>query len=239
MKSAPVLRGGPFARGVWLVSGLLLCAIGILCFLEAKLGLAPWDVLHQGLAKHTPLSFGLANEVVGVVVMGIGWRLGARIGIGTVANAVLIGGFIALIQGLRSAEAVRRSAACRPDRDARPRAGVLRRRNRPLHRRGSRRRPTRLADARRFATDWGFASALARGGLELLVLVAGFVLGGKVGVGTLVFALGIGPSVELAFLGSPAFADRRSRVATAAACGIAGKLNSWEPTAWSPSTPPL
>ena len=98
MKSAPVLRGGPIARGIWLVSGLLLCAIGILCFLEAKLGLAPWDVLHQGIAKHTPLSFGLANEVVGVIVMGIGWRLGARIGIGTVANAVLIGGFIALIQ---------------------------------------------------------------------------------------------------------------------------------------------
>ena len=49
------------ARAIWLVSGLLLCAIGILCFLEAKLGLAPWDVLHQGIAKHTPLSFGLAN----------------------------------------------------------------------------------------------------------------------------------------------------------------------------------
>src|ERR1700690_30919 len=99
MHSAPVLRGGPLARAVWLVSGLLLCAIGILCFLESKLGLAPWDVLHQGIAKQTPLSFGLANEAVGIAVIAVSWRLGARIGIGTIANAVLIGGFIALIQG--------------------------------------------------------------------------------------------------------------------------------------------
>ena len=90
------------ARGLWLVSGLLLCSVGILCFLESKLGLAPWDVLHQGIAKHSPLSFGLASEAVGMVVVVISWRLGARIGIGTIANAILIGGFIELIQSLTS-----------------------------------------------------------------------------------------------------------------------------------------
>jgi uncharacterized membrane protein YczE len=221
VKSAPVLRGGPIARGVWLVSGLLLCAIGILCFLEAKLGLAPWDVLHQGIAKHTPLSFGLANEVVGVVVMGIGWRLGARIGIGTVANAVLIGGFIALIQGFHLLKpfdgqplvtrigmlafglvcfGVGTAFYIGANLGAGPRDSLM------------------LVVSRRTGVRIG----VARGGLELLVLVVGFLLGGKVGVGTLVFALGIGPSVELAFLGamhSPIVARVMPRAPLAASLG--------------------
>src|SRR5881398_2237048 len=99
MRAAPVLRGGRVARAVWLVGGLFLCAIGILCFLESRLGLPPWDVLHQGIAKHTPLSFGLANVCVGVVILVIAWLLGGPPGLGTVANAVLIGLFI---QGMTS-----------------------------------------------------------------------------------------------------------------------------------------
>ena len=92
-----MLRGGPVARAVWLVSGLFLCAVGILCFLEARLGLPPWDVLHQGIARHTPLSFGAANEVVGLIVLTVAWALGARVWIGTVSNAVLIGGGLLVV----------------------------------------------------------------------------------------------------------------------------------------------
>ncbi|MFN2638463.1 MAG: hypothetical protein ABR585_15820, partial [Gemmatimonadaceae bacterium] len=58
----------------------ILCAAGIVCFLESRLGLPPWDVLHQGIAKHTPLSFGLANEVVAVAVLVVAWALGFRSG---------------------------------------------------------------------------------------------------------------------------------------------------------------
>ena len=65
--------------------------------LESRLGLSPWDVLNQGIAKHTPLSFGIANTVVALVVLVAAWRLGARIGAGTVANAVLIGVFVDLL----------------------------------------------------------------------------------------------------------------------------------------------
>ena len=199
MQSAPILRGGPVARAVWLVSGLLLCAIGILCFLEAKLGLAPWDVLHQGIAKHTPLSFGLANEAVGIVVVFLSWRLGARIGIGTLANAVLIGGFIALIQGfhlLRPFDGAPLDARIGmlalgmvcfgvgtvfyigADLGAGPRDSLM------------------LVGSHRL----GIRVGAVRAGLELSVLAIGFVLGGRVGIGTLVFALGIGPSVELGFV---------------------------------------
>ena len=65
--------------------------------LESDLGLGPWDVLNQGLSERTPLSFGAANIVVALVVLVLAWSLGARIGPGTVANAVLIGVFVDLM----------------------------------------------------------------------------------------------------------------------------------------------
>ena len=63
-----MIRGGLAARLTSLVLGLFLCSCGIVAFLEAGLGLPPWDVLHQGIADQTPLSFGEANLLVSVVV---------------------------------------------------------------------------------------------------------------------------------------------------------------------------
>jgi uncharacterized membrane protein YczE len=198
VKSAPVLRGGPVARAVWLVSGLFLCALGILAFLEASLGLPPWDVLHQGIARHTPLSFGAANEVVGVIVLVIAGLLGARVWIGTISNAVLIGLFIILLQPLH----VVQSAAGWPlgarvallvfgllcfgvgtafyigaNLGAGPRDSLM------------------LVGSRRTGIRIGAVRAM----LEISVLLIGFLLGGKVGLGTLAFAVLIGPSVEASF----------------------------------------
>ena len=62
--------------------------------LESELGLSPWDVLNQGISEHTPLSFGTANIVVALLVLGVSWLLGAKIGPGTIANAVCIGLFV-------------------------------------------------------------------------------------------------------------------------------------------------
>ena len=81
-------------RGLALVVGLFLFALGIVLQLQSELGLSPWDVLNQGISDLTGLSFGTANIVVAVVVLAVAWGLGARIGIGTVANAVLIGLFV-------------------------------------------------------------------------------------------------------------------------------------------------
>jgi uncharacterized protein len=198
VRAAPVLRGGLTARAAWLVAGLFLCACGILCFLEARLGLPPWDVLHQGIARHTPLSFGVANECVSVLVLLLAWRLGARIGAGTVANAALIGGFIALIQpwhvlhdlsqwplaprvgllalglaffGVGSAFYIGAALGAGP-RDSLMLVGSLR---------------------------TGARIGAVRAGIEVTALVAGFFLGGTVGVGTLAFAALIGPTVEASF----------------------------------------
>ena len=198
MKSAPVLRGGPLARAVWLVTGLLLCAVGILCFLEARLGLPPWDVLHQGIARHTPLSFGAANEAVGVIVLAVAWTLGARIWIGTISNAVLIGLFIILLQPLHWVQSLGDwplgyrvgllvgGLACfgvgtafyiGANLGAGPRDSLM------------------LVGSRRTGIRIGAVRAM----LEISVLLVGFLLGGTVGVGTLAFAALIGPSVEASF----------------------------------------
>jgi uncharacterized membrane protein YczE len=196
--SAPVLRGGPVARAVWLVSGLFLCAVGIVCFLEARLGLPPWDVLHQGIANRTPLSFGAANEVVAVGVLALAWALGARVGIGTVANAALIGLFIIVLQPLHVVQEL-------SDWPLGPRillvgAGLV------AFGLGSAfyigaslgagpRDSLMLVGSRRTGIRIGAMRAM----IEIFVLVAGFLLGGTVGLGTLAFAALIGPAVEGSF----------------------------------------
>jgi uncharacterized membrane protein YczE len=192
------LRGGPVARAVWLVSGLFLCAVGILCFLEAGLGLPPWDVLHQGIAEKTPLSFGAANQVVGVIVLVVAWSLGARIWIGTVANAVLIGLFIILLQPLHAVQSL-------SDWALGPRIGLLLiglacfgagtafyiGANLGAGPRDS----LMLVGSRRTGIRIGAMRAM----LEISVLLVGFLLGGTVGLGTLAFAALIGPFVEGSF----------------------------------------
>src|SRR5256714_8278663 len=100
MRAPPRLRGGLGLRMAVLLSGLFLSWVGIVALLESRLGLSPWDVLHQGLARHSPLSFGAASIVVSVVVLVVAVLLGARVGIGTVANAVLVGGFIQLLTSI-------------------------------------------------------------------------------------------------------------------------------------------
>ncbi len=198
MHAAPVLRGGRVARSAWLVGGLFLCACGILAFLEARLGLPPWDVLHQGIAKHTPLSFGLANDVVAVAILFVAWLLGSRPGLGTVANAALIGLFVVVVQPLAVVQHLAQWPV--PARIALLAFGLV------LFGIGSAfyigaalgagpRDSLMLVGSLRSGVRIGGV----RAALEGAALVAGIVLGGTIGVGTLVFALLIGPAVEVAF----------------------------------------
>jgi uncharacterized membrane protein YczE len=198
VRAAPVLRGGLLVRSAWLVAGLFLFSCGIVAFLEARLGLAPWDVLHQGIAEHTPLSFGVANEVVGVFVLVAVWLLGGRIGVGTVANAVLIGVFVILLQSLGVVDRL-------GDWPLAGRVGLLAA-GLALFGVGSAfyigaglgagpRDSAMLVVALRGSMRIG----AARAALELSVLVVGYLLGGRVGVGTLLFAALIGPAVEASF----------------------------------------
>ncbi|MFV8262923.1 YczE/YyaS/YitT family protein [Mycolicibacterium peregrinum] len=77
-------------RGALLLIGLCGYGVSMAMMVRAGLGLDPWDVFHQGITRHTPLSLGMASAVVGVVVL-LAWiPLRNRPGIGTVANVIVI-----------------------------------------------------------------------------------------------------------------------------------------------------
>lgn len=198
MHDHPRLRGSLVTRLGFLVTGLFLFAAGIVALLESRLGLSPWDVLHQGLARQTPLSFGAANVAASVVVLAVAWMLGASIGVGTAANAVLVGAFVELLSSLEPVTALAQQPPS-------ARAGLLAA-GLALMGAGTGlylgaslgagpRDSLMLVGARRTR----FRVGVVRGTLELSALAAGAALGGTVGVGTVVFAVGIGPSVELSF----------------------------------------
>jgi uncharacterized membrane protein YczE len=213
MRAPPRLRGGLGTRLGLLTFGLFLFAAGIVALLESGLGLSPWDVLHLGLARQTPLSFGAANIVVSALVLTAAWLLGARIGVGTLANAVLVGTFVEVVSSLEPVAALADAPLATrvgllvlglalmgvgtglylgADLGAGPRDSLMVV--------GARRTPFRIG--------------VVRAVLEVAALGAGFALGGTVGVGTVAFALGIGPSVELSFWlleRSPLARERASR----------------------------
>jgi uncharacterized membrane protein YczE len=198
MRDAPQIRGGLLVRVPLLLFGLALFAAGIVALLESRLGLSPWDVLHQGLSRHTPLTFGEANIAVSTVVLASAWALGARIGFGTVANAVLVGSLVQLLTSLGAVAGlahdplgvrivllaaglalmgVGTALYLGAGLGAGPRDSLM------------------VVGARRTR----FRIGIVRAALELCALAVGVALGGTFGVGTIAFALGIGPSVELSF----------------------------------------
>lgn len=216
MLAPPTLYGGLAIRLAFLVAGLFLCACGVVCFLESELGLPPWDVLHQGLAEQLGISFGIANLIVSLALLALAWTLRSHIGLGTFLNALLIGSFLVVLahvdvvtdlseQGVTlrivllalalpffgAGSAFYICAAM----GAGPRDSLM------------------LVISKRL----GIRIGAARTALELAALVAGFALGGTAGIGTLVFALGIGPAVEASFqlLGRTPLAS--TEVASAAA----------------------
>ena len=198
MHTPPELRGGFATRLAALVFGLFLCAVGVVLFLESELGLPPWDVLHQGLAEQIGVSFGVANLIVSGVILALAWGLRARIGLGTLLNALLVGSFVialSAIDGFASLSdeglpvrivLLPLALACfgvgsalyiAPNMGAGPRDSLM------------------LVASRRL----GLRIGTARTVIEILALGLGFALGGTAGIGTLVFAFGIGPAVEGSF----------------------------------------
>jgi uncharacterized protein len=166
--------------------------------LESDLGLSPWDVLNQGIQRQTPLSFGVANIAVSIPVLLLAWALGQRPGIGTVANAVLIGAFIELLLTIGPiADLDGQSLAVRvlllPVGLALFGAGSAFYIGAAFGA-GPRDSLMLALNART-----GVRIGIVRGTLELSVLVVGIVLGGTFGVGTVAFALLIGPIVEVSF----------------------------------------
>ena len=89
-----------FSQWLRIVLGLLVFALGVHLTIFANIGLAPWDCLGMGIAKHTPLNYGLSMTVMAIVILGIDLLLRERIGFGTVLDALLTGNFVQMYNDL-------------------------------------------------------------------------------------------------------------------------------------------
>lgn len=193
LRPLPVTHA-PARRLPQLVAGLALYGVSMAMQVRATLGVNPWDVFHQGLARNLPLSFGLVTAVVGVVVLLLWLPLRQRPGVGTVANVVVIAvtvdvalalipapsalpARIGLLVGAVVLNGVASAAYIGVRLGPGPRDGLM----------------TGLA------ARTGWSIRLVRTGIEVIVLTAGWLLGGTVGIGTVAYALAIGPLTQ-AFL---------------------------------------
>lgn len=175
-------------RTVQLLVGLFLYGIGIAFMVRGQIGAAPWDVLTQGITRHVPLTFGVVTILVSIVVLLLWIPLRQKLGFGTVLNALLVGpsadvGLALIPVGqplwlricffaigllvLSAATGLYIGAQFGPG----PRDGLMT----GLH------------------TQTGWPIWIVRTGLEIVVVAVGWVLGGNVGVGTVAFALLVGP----------------------------------------------
>ncbi|MCU1588770.1 MAG: hypothetical protein JWP11_26 [Frankiales bacterium] len=185
-------------RLVQLLTGLGLFGVGIWLGLQAHLGVGPWDVLHGGLAKMLGQPFGRTSIAVSVVVFLIALAARVRPGIGTVLNVVTIGAVIDLLLGRPWLDGLGHEAL--PLRLLTTGGGIVAVALGSALYLGAHLGPgprDGLMVAIHQRTGWRVGTA--RAALECAVLAVGVLLGGPVGIGTVAFALGIGPAVQLAF----------------------------------------
>ncbi len=190
---------GRFGRAAALLGGLALYGFSMALMVRAGLGLDPWDVFHQGLSLRTGLSIGTASAVVGVAVL-LAWiPLRNRPGIGTLANVVVIA------VSVDAALSVLPAPAAVPARVAVMLAAVVLNAVATVLYIGAGLGPgPRDGLMTGLVARTGRSVRLVRTAIEVTVLVSGWLLGGSVGAGTVVYALGIGPLVQLILRLTPA-----------------------------------
>ena len=224
-------------RAAALLTGLCCYGVSMAMMVRADLGLDPWDVFHQGLSLHTPMTIGLASAVVGLAVL-LAWiPLRTKPGVGTLANVVVIAvtvdvglavlsmpqsmpARVALMLGAVLLNAMATVLYVGAGLGAGPRDGLM----------------TGLV------ARTGLSVRRIRTGIEVTVLAAGWLLGGSVGAGTVVYALGIGPLVQLVLRATPQRVLARSgwaRIHPAPAPAPAAEWGTMErcPTLPTRSTP--
>ncbi len=179
------------ARFAQLIVGLLLYGFTMALMVQSGLGLDPWDVFHEGLTHHVPLSFGQVVIAVGAIVLLLWIPLRQRPGIGTVLNVLLIG---------LAADAGIALVAAPDEMWARVTLLVVGVVGNGLA--GALYIGARLGAGPRdglwvaIVERTHLSVRLVRTSIELTVLATGFLLGGTVGVGTAAYALAIGPLTQ-------------------------------------------
>ena len=185
-------------RGLALLVGLSGYGFSMAVMVRAGLGLDPWDVFHQGLARHTGMTIGIASAVVGVAVL-LAWiPLRNRPGIGTIANVIVIA--ITVDAGLWLLPA----PTAMPVRIAMMVGAVVLNAFSTVLYIGAALGPgPRDGLMTGLVMRTGLSVRLVRTSIEATVLAVGWLLGGTVGVGTVLYAFGIGPLVQLVLLITP------------------------------------
>ena len=180
----------------WLLGGLLISAAGITMMLQANVGLEAWSVLQQGMSKSFGITYGTAAMLVGAVVIAIAFLCGESFGLGTLGNIVVCpflidlllyldwiplmrtmpGGLLMLLAGMELL-ALGTWMYMKSRLGAGPRDALM------------------VVLARKTGRSVG----VCRASVELLAILIGWLLGGQVGIGTVISAVGIGTLFNLNF----------------------------------------
>jgi uncharacterized membrane protein YczE len=186
-----LLPDRPAQRLIRCITGLACFGVGIGMFVTARLGLAPWDVFHQGVSRHTGIALGWVIEITGFVLLLLWIPLRQRPGVGTILNALEIGLVVnlvgdhlpstdrlvprvAYVVGAVVVIAIGTGLYIGAGLGTGPRDGLM------------------VGLAAR-----GYSVRVTRTVLEAVVMVGGIILGGHIGVGTIAFVFGIGPLVHV------------------------------------------
>lgn len=187
------LRAGRLGRRLTqLLVGIALYGLSMAMMIRSTLGNMPWDVFHQGIARHLPVDFGTIVIAMSVLVLLLWIPLKELPGLGTVANSLLVGLFAdlglallttptplwargLLVVGALLLNALATALYLGAQFGAGPRDGLMT----GLHRRT------------------GVSVRVIRTALEVTVVAVGWMLGGALGLATVLYALAIGPLVQL------------------------------------------
>ena len=180
-----------------IVGGLLIFALGVHLTIHANIGLAPWDCLGMGISGHTPLNYGLAMTAMAVLILLLDVWMGEKIGCGTIIDALLTGNFVEMFNRLSLFPAVPHPAAAVAVMVAGLALMAWGQYYYMSSAQGCGPRDTLLI---------GLGKRLRRlpiGLVEILlwaaVLLAGWLLGGPVGLGTLICTFGAGAVMQMIY----------------------------------------
>lgn len=179
-----------------LLLGFMVYGLAIVVMIHANIGLSPWDVFHQGISLKTGLTMGQISIGVGLIIIIIDAFMGEGIGFATIGNVCLIGTFLDIFEGLNIIPyannlfigiimmiigmilvAIATVLYLKPALGSGPRDGLM------------------LAINKRSSKSVGTIRTI----IELTVLAIGWLLGGSVGIGTIISGVGLGYAIQIAF----------------------------------------
>ena len=183
-------------RLLWLVAGMVVSAVGITLMLQANIGLEPWSVLQQGMAQSTGMTYGTASMIVGAAAIIAAVLCGESFGFGTIINIILCAVFIDALLWL---DWIPQMTSLLPGIAMLLIGLELLVLGTWMYMKSALGAGPRDALMVALARKTGRSVGLCRASVEIVVIIAGFLLGGQVGIGTVIAAFGLGSLFNLNF----------------------------------------